>query len=127
MVTFPPNLICHTTVSPLARSISSDVRLLLPIACSAAVLMASARPSWADGSLQDVVAGVLSSEPQTLCVEHKWTGELRRPRRASGRPNTLSWGQLRRYGTAVTSGGGVRLLGLSLARLVGLAETENQA
>ena len=93
MVTFPPNLICHTTVSPLARSISSNVRLLLPIACSAAVLMASARPSWADGSLrtlspeacrQNHKPCVLNTSGQVSCnARHAQVVGRRRCRRGS--------------------------------------------
>jgi hypothetical protein len=30
----PPNSICHITVAPFLMSISSDVRLPLPLACS---------------------------------------------------------------------------------------------
>ena len=52
------NSICHITMSPLHMSVSSAVRLPLPGACSAAVLMASPRPTWADRSLR-----ISSAEP----------------------------------------------------------------
>ena len=57
----PPNSICYTTVSPFLMSISSDVRLPLPLACSTAVLMASSSGILADWSVRTSSAEALSS------------------------------------------------------------------